>query len=1638
MVEYHLKIVGENDATERLLDLTNGFSIGAAGNNDLCLSKDGIENLHCTFRIQNDILSLYNHEQSQNTLIDDFPLKPGKSYIVDEGDTIVISGLKLKIYKNIGEFKDENQSLEQTIADNPELQPVSLETDDADYHEDEMFGAADPTQMGSLPEGFTQMQSADDLISESTEDTFSRDFQQEMDEDEDLEMDLGDSYQDELDEEIDSGHEATMISSGEQSFEETGEEMFGEADPTQIGSLPAMFEKTQSTDLVSDSLEDTYNHDQLSDEDYDEVEMDLDGDIEDFHEDDLEDDHDEFAEATRIGTGAVHLQQTEASTSEADAISEEDLEDDIDEDDLEMDLDDELEDDLEEDLDVDMDDISAEDESLEEFEDDLLGGPDPTQMRQLPDELKKPIEINEHSDIIEIEDAEPTKMTMVAELQIPKEMSYKKFINNGEISKNSNIEQTPSQNNLISADDLIPEESSSVEISDNEGTSDNVFKNFDFADESSGLLGQKDVEQVKQEAIDNMSTEMTGIKILPTDDEEEGEVDFSFGDEGEGLSQSYSADNQPQNTLTQPKQPESFIDDFEVKTEFAQIQLDDDDEFESESSGNTGVIDLGEEKTRILKTRQDEGEELYPGGEGEKTKIGVEPLPPVSEFRPDKTQLTQMPLSAEESLKAGMESDSISENFDAEEEIEEGNEEIQIEEDQESSEDFFVEKSPNRLEETKNKILNFFQKKKDKNKKIEDSENQISDNDQIIEESNESSIEDESTPSENGVEKSEEKQETPPKGFLAKIKSLFKGSDNDDWDDEDDDDWDDEDDDDWEDDDDDDDEPVKKEKKKEKSPKNESEQIIQEVPVKEEEKVKPDLQLIKNDSEELEADFDDFEEDDTNDTSISELDLGEDASKQFSIEEIDEDTGPDRSVTNINIGELNEKLKLLEEEAEEKKKSSFFKGLFKKESEKEVKGSDELEFSDEDGLDENEGPAIAADSQEDNLLDEDLDLEIDDDLDEPTDANIPNDESSENEEMEFGLDNKPAAKNAVEADEENEGPTDPAMVIENEPTDPALEIAGAAVQKQQEDTEAIEKKYDNDSAAPSLVKGAKKGKKKSKFSHGTFPWILGRAYALLTSIALSIIFHDTILDIIDFKQTYTDISKATFEVIRPLFVHYLDIYKLGLMELDKLLGEHLPIAQSTLKDLNIMSYLNKITDYNFFKYLFMFILIENLSALILGISLPKFIMGVKSTDKYPISSLKALLRNILGLFTLPLIILDLPILWSMRSFKEVITGTQLYYKSKIQMIVAPILTLPLVLIFWYLSPFLDFNLKFLPPVIETTEIKIKQSIEDGLTNYQSKELALKGSYTKNEKFTYLPYFEKDKTYSIIFVDSFLKQSAKINVLKIVELEEFKNELMKNNPSLDLFFAEGIELDTIKTLMGAGLGFDLKNPKSLLAPVMEKYPHSQALIYIKQTLINNFQLENVSTIKRQDTGDKLIFQFELQKRGNETLTKYLVLSKYDIRLFELSANDKSKAKNRLIQNIIGARSTRAVLESPAELNAFTIFDVMEEFKNATQSSGEIRKQLYFYFYNIGQSLLDEEDEVLKKEYLNSLKNVIGQLNKTNDEKALALATKLDEIILALEKLDKSFFSKKSTQSVKKSSTNPKNTRKKAKPTKRRRN
>lgn len=253
-----------------------------------------------------------------------------------------------------------------------------------------------------------------------------------------------------------------------------------------------------------------------------------------------------------------------------------------------------------------------------------------------------------------------------------------------------------------------------------------------------------------------------------------------------------------------------------------------------------------------------------------------------------------------------------------------------------------------------------------------------------------------------------------------------------------------------------------------------------------------------------------------------------------------------------------------------------------------------------------------------------------------------------------------------------------------------------------------------------------------------------------------------------------------------------------------------------------------------FHFYSVFIIIQSISTLLLKVSLGQYIFNFSSKSYF-----KSFLRNLLGIFTLPFLVFDVPLLFGKESFKEILTSN--IQQNKTVPLLGYLITFFILPLFFYVEPLKDL-----------TSSKYISHIH----KEDHKELE---STTVN--FFYLKFFSPLKIYPFFDKVEYSKTNAAIRVFNSkeqIKISFIKKVFLKNmieNIKLYPFFLRGTEKNFfylqeenfsenfLKTIIKT-LKLDFFQG---LSSFKEYFPYYKHLLDFKKILLTIFEVDALENV-----------------------------------------------------------------------------------------------------------------------------------------------------------------------------------------------
>ena len=106
-------------------------------------------------------------------------------------------------------------------------------------------------------------------------------------------------------------------------------------------------------------------------------------------------------------------------------------------------------------------------------------------------------------------------------------------------------------------------------------------------------------------------------------------------------------------------------------------------------------------------------------------------------------------------------------------------------------------------------------------------------------------------------------------------------------------------------------------------------------------------------------------------------------------------------------------------------------------------------------------------------------------------------------------------------------------------------------------------------------------------------------------------------------------------------------------------------------------YMDYLSNEKYINIVVIFLALELIGCLIFGVNIGQFLIGISTDGSFIVKRIKALVRSIIGLFTTPLLIFDIPALVGNKTLKELISASKIGYKSDSKKILGSYIFFPL-------------------------------------------------------------------------------------------------------------------------------------------------------------------------------------------------------------------------------------------------------------------------------------------------------------------------------------------------------------------------
>ncbi len=378
-----------------------------------------------------------------------------------------------------------------------------------------------------------------------------------------------------------------------------------------------------------------------------------------------------------------------------------------------------------------------------------------------------------------------------------------------------------------------------------------------------------------------------------------------------------------------------------------------------------------------------------------------------------------------------------------------------------------------------------------------------------------------------------------------------------------------------------------------------------------------------------------------------------------------------------------------------------------------------------------------------------------------------------------------------------------------------------------------------------------------------------------------------------------------------------------------------------------------------------------IGSLIFGVSLGQMLLGMSSDGNLLAKRIKSPLREIIGIFTGPFLIFDLPSLIGKRTLKEVLTSSKVVSSGFIKTFILFLCSFILVFVLWITIPILNS-----PVALKTI------SVSEAILNPPKKVTV---DYFKRSDFfnvsidskqEILPFFYYKRVgKSIIgqpelqFYDN--KQRSSIKFIKKVDLRQILKKVKENNLNIKNFYPElsmilfdkkiqSLNRPSIKEIMSVTNDSFNLTLDSLVDHVLTRGPFIRPYLNFRLAIESAIS-SNFTSIHYENIANHPYMVFNKTKNSKRVLG----LSLFEANIFDIDSKNKKFNKSLLPQKIVGIK----------EDSLLDIIDILyqKQFSNLKLSKAF---EISFEFLNAS---LNQEIQISKDKIIASFESQLNYLN-----------------------------------------------------------
>lgn len=620
----------------------------------------------------------------------------------------------------------------------------------------------------------------------------------------------------------------------------------------------------------------------------------------------------------------------------------------------------------------------------------------------------------------------------------------------------------------------------------------------------------------------------------------------------------------------------------------------------------------------------------------------------------------------------------------------------------------------------------------------------------------------------------------------------------------------------------------------------------------------------------------------------------------------------------------------------------------------------------------------------------------------------------------FSKDHKINLEDYADDDEEYTGEIDPDELSDAQ--DEADQIESSLVKnfgKEIEELDEADTTRGIKKEREDLVKAAKKSKK--KHAQDPRPGVPARLISLLVSAF--IVFN------LNFLLTqYGKYNSMYIKYVDKKFVKLENPMKNGVRKISGFIQKKAPSSPPEIKKyagkLFKTSYVDTLFDNNNHRYLSMFLIFEFLCLLIFGNSFPLFLFGARNDKKFLISRGQAILRFILWPLTMALPILDIPLIFGRRSFREMITKTYITYPSVGLRNLVMFMLLPVSLVCFFLYPYV-LNLSLFSS-IEVASSKYDRINLNEMEYSEVLDISIKPKLKAG--YIFIPFWSVERNkmltaslqiYSIKTNQSaMMKKYKSIDFVSIIKTAAKKDPFfLKNYPELEVFVSGRVRNATAKSYQAMNdlITKSIKFSATNIAALKDLYqtgPYVQDNIYIKKEFLKRIESDGIDKIVVHTSKDENTIEIIPSKQAGKQTSYFVTFKGKENQVYSLTYLKKAKETRAEITKLaLNQINFNEKASTPTENEALKTLEAFKNLVDPSYTKEDAYREVFEYYYSLGKLSLESNQKKfidLAKEEIYRTGDLIGKLNQ-DPKLSQKYKERFRNLSKALETLDARYFS-----------------------------